>query len=360
MSLGAVGACVSLAMAVVVVATSPRNPWLSLVFAEAFVFFLGVLTSPFPAVGLSLNYASAFIGVPSLYLFAREISGDPCERPLRHFAPAFVNVPLGVFMAVTTAANGMRGGVASALYYLALNAGMTAQWAAYGRSTIRVSRAKGGNGQWLGRIVASLLAGYGVFVALGWVSYALALGSESFARVAAIRAAVTQILVFVPSLVVAVFLVWTVGLCVLWGGDFASAERREERKYGGKALDGSRAADIVERARRLIADERNLSSESVLPRAIAARLDVPYYLLSRAVNECALMSVSDLVNAERVARAKRFLEGDGDLTILDIALESGFLAKSTFNDVFLRAVGKSPRDYREAARADRARRGERA
>jgi AraC-like DNA-binding protein len=148
------------------------------------------------------------------------------------------------------------------------------------------------------------------------------------------------------SLLIAVLVAWTLSLCALWGKDYTSKTSRDERKYGGRPLSADMADELVRRTRALLVSERDLSSPDVAPRQLAGRLGEPYHLLSRAVNEREGISISDLISEYRVDRAKGMLEAEPDLTILDIALDSGFQAKSTFNEVFKKRVGMSPRRYR--------------
>jgi AraC-like DNA-binding protein len=146
-------------------------------------------------------------------------------------------------------------------------------------------------------------------------------------------------------------LAWTLGLCLLWERDYASPEGSERRKYGGRPLPRRDAEALLRRARSFLEAAEDLSSDEVEPRGIAAGLGVPYYIFSRAVNETLGTSVSDLLNEYRIERAKKLLAGRPDLGILEIGLASGFQAKSTFNEVFRRRVGRSPRQFREALRA---------
>jgi AraC-like DNA-binding protein len=68
--------------------------------------------------------------------------------------------------------------------------------------------------------------------------------------------------------------------------------------------------------------------------------------LSQIINEHFSQNFADFVNSYRVKETIELIaNGNGDKTILDIALEAGFNAKSTFNLVFKKHVGVSPREY---------------
>lgn len=210
-------------------------------------------------------------------------------------------------------------------------------------AAFRLSRAREREGAspWPRRIIIAALAGYGSFLALSWTGFGFSLASELLDRAVPMPEGVGT-----SSLVVTVLLVWTIGLCALWGRDYAEVRKAEGPKYGGRPLPEREAGAIVRRLRALLAAESDLSSPSVEPRRLAARLGEPYYLLSRAVNEGAGMSVSDLVNEFRLERATRLLLEEPGTAILDVALDAGFQAKSTFNDVFRKRMGMSPSEYR--------------
>ena len=75
--------------------------------------------------------------------------------------------------------------------------------------------------------------------------------------------------------------------------------------------------------------------------------------LSQILNECFSANFSDFVNSYRIREAMRIMDQhDPDRTILDISLDSGFNAKSTFNMVFKKQIGMSPRDYIRNKRKD--------
>jgi len=86
-----------------------------------------------------------------------------------------------------------------------------------------------------------------------------------------------------------------------------------------------------------------------MPRQLAERIREPYYLVSRAVNEGEGKTVADLVNEYRILRAKELLSGRPEATILEIAMDSGFQVKSTFNEVFKRTTGMTPGEFRRSS-----------
>ncbi|MBC05873.1 helix-turn-helix domain-containing protein [Thalassospira sp.] len=83
-----------------------------------------------------------------------------------------------------------------------------------------------------------------------------------------------------------------------------------------------------------------------LARAVGITPNQLSYVLNHHVGK----SFFDFVNAARVAEARSVLVLEPDRTILDIALSVGFNSKSTFNLAFKKITGETPSAVREAAR----------
>lgn len=342
--LDSIGLAVSLAMIVAVCVLSRKSgarPFLSLLFLETGLYFLGDLLSLEPRlVGLSLalNLGNNLYGLPSLYLFAKESLGLETRPFLRHYLPAAIVMPIGLGLAIDTASRGMRGGAALAAFMVLLLLAQSSQLVVYGLSALRLAgRRRGPGPNWPRRVVLSAMIGYAAFLAISWLSMANLFARELFD----LPLPTLQGTDLAASLV-AVFLAWTVGLGAIWGVDAAAAAGP---KYGGRELSDVDRAALIRRLMAILEAEEDLASPEVAPRRLAERIGEPYYLVSRAVNEGEGRSMAELVNEYRVARAKALLAKGGGETILEIALASGFQSKSTFNEVFRSLVGQTPSHY---------------
>lgn len=71
--------------------------------------------------------------------------------------------------------------------------------------------------------------------------------------------------------------------------------------------------------------------------------------LSEVINREAGTNFFDFINSYRIDHAKALIASSSDKRILDIALESGFNSKSTFNDAFKRRVGITPTAFRKSS-----------
>jgi AraC-like DNA-binding protein len=69
--------------------------------------------------------------------------------------------------------------------------------------------------------------------------------------------------------------------------------------------------------------------------------------LSQVINQLEGKNFFDFVNAYRVEEVKRKMADDRSkkLTLLAIALESGFNSKTSFNMVFKKMTGQTPSQY---------------
>jgi len=72
----------------------------------------------------------------------------------------------------------------------------------------------------------------------------------------------------------------------------------------------------------------------------------PYYF-TRIFRECFHLKLWDYVLSRRIDAAKRLLHGDGELTVLEIAMRCGFHNTANFNRAFLRFTGLTPSEYRK-------------
>jgi AraC-like DNA-binding protein len=83
---------------------------------------------------------------------------------------------------------------------------------------------------------------------------------------------------------------------------------------------------------------------------LAKQMNVKKHHLSLVINEKAGMNFFDFINSFRVEEIKqRMINGTGkNLTLLGIALESGFNSKATFNNAFKKLTGTTPTGFQKS------------
>lgn len=83
---------------------------------------------------------------------------------------------------------------------------------------------------------------------------------------------------------------------------------------------------------------------------LAARLHAPEHQVSRAVTAAlGAPNFNRYVNALRIEHAKQLLRDEPGLSVLNVALDSGFASIGPFNRAFRELTGLSPREFRGAA-----------
>ncbi len=80
---------------------------------------------------------------------------------------------------------------------------------------------------------------------------------------------------------------------------------------------------------------------------LARQVDLPTYVLSQLLNEYLNQNFFEFVNKYRIEEVKkRYAEPESkNLTLIGIAMDSGFNSKSSFNRIFKQYTGKTPSEY---------------
>ncbi len=120
------------------------------------------------------------------------------------------------------------------------------------------------------------------------------------------------------------------------------------KKYSRSGLSDSEVIELLQRAEQYAQlNEFFCRDDCTLP-VLAEALGVTVHDLSQAINFGSKTNFAGFVNRFRVDRAKELLCDDSHerLNILQVALESGFTSKATFNRVFKDITGDTPTAYR--------------
>ena len=113
-----------------------------------------------------------------------------------------------------------------------------------------------------------------------------------------------------------------------------------------------RAPAVAARLSVLMAEEALYRAPALTIGQLARRSGYPEYLVSAVINRRFGATFWEWINQLRVDAVRARLDDPGEArTLLDIAYDCGFTAKSTFNSAFKRRVGRTPSEYRRAALA---------
>jgi AraC-like DNA-binding protein len=107
--------------------------------------------------------------------------------------------------------------------------------------------------------------------------------------------------------------------------------------------------NVAEALQHAMQTEKLYLYETLSLRTLASRLQMEPNLVSYILNNTLHKSFYDFVNEYRIEEVKRKIEDPayGHFKIVEIAYECGFNSKATFNRVFKKFTGKSPKEHRE-------------
>lgn len=106
---------------------------------------------------------------------------------------------------------------------------------------------------------------------------------------------------------------------------------------------------LLTRIQSVMVEQELFLNQELTLKEFAAALNLPERLVSQTINQGLSMTFIDFVNQHRVARVKALIKDKTyqHMSLLGIAMESGFNSKSTFNRVFKKMTTKSPSQYQK-------------
>jgi AraC-like DNA-binding protein len=121
-------------------------------------------------------------------------------------------------------------------------------------------------------------------------------------------------------------------------------------RYERSGLDPAQCARIADELAQLMRSGHLYADSRFDLRELSRRSGWPPSYISQALNQGLRQNFFEFVNGFRIAAAQQCLaDPDDRRTTLDIALACGFGSKSTFNAVFKRMSGMTPREFRRGA-----------
>lgn len=118
-------------------------------------------------------------------------------------------------------------------------------------------------------------------------------------------------------------------------------------KYEKSALDSQMSSQLITEIRSKVEEQQLFLEPQLTLDQLAAILNLPPHYISQAINEQTGKNFFDFINAYRVKAAKQWLiDSRCTLTIVQIAMESGFNSKSAFYTSFKKHTGLTPTQFR--------------
>jgi AraC-like DNA-binding protein len=114
-------------------------------------------------------------------------------------------------------------------------------------------------------------------------------------------------------------------------------------------INPDKAEEFAKRIVYLLEVEKIYQEENLSLHSLAERLSIPYYILSKIINEKLERTFSDLINYHRIEEAKKRLKNrkQSEIKIINIAFDVGFGTKTAFNRTFKKYTGMTPSQYRK-------------
>lgn len=125
------------------------------------------------------------------------------------------------------------------------------------------------------------------------------------------------------------------------------AEEEQVKKYQRSGLKKKDVEKYISKIGKYMVIEKPYLNRDLTIYDLAAQLKIPRHFLSEVINEHMGKNFYNLVNDYRVEEVKQRMVDPAfrHLTILAIAYDSGFNAKSSFNTIFKEKTGLTPSEY---------------
>lgn len=120
------------------------------------------------------------------------------------------------------------------------------------------------------------------------------------------------------------------------------AEEIEERKT---LLSEKELEKLKNKLQSLMEKEKSYLEPNLTLNDLSRKLAVNSSVLSYTINNGFNKNFNDYVNEFRISEVKEKLKNSDDSTLLGIAFDSGFNSKATFNRVFRKFTGVSPKEF---------------
>ncbi|MBQ4811512.1 helix-turn-helix transcriptional regulator [Pseudoalteromonas luteoviolacea] len=118
-------------------------------------------------------------------------------------------------------------------------------------------------------------------------------------------------------------------------------------KYQRSALDEAQSARIAIKVNSAMEQDKLYLDPNLSLQKLSKHLNISPNYISQTLNETLAISFFDFVNQWRIEAAKPKILANSS-TVLDIALEVGFNARSSFYKAFKQTTGKTPSEFRKA------------
>ena len=131
--------------------------------------------------------------------------------------------------------------------------------------------------------------------------------------------------------------------------DAGDDEQSEKEKYEKSGVKREEMDELLHRINSYVEAEKPYVNPRLTIEELAAMLDMSKHHISQVINDSLGVNFFNYINEYRIEEFKSRLMDPSyaHLTILAIALDSGFNSKSGFNAIFKRMTGQTPGEYKK-------------
>lgn len=150
---------------------------------------------------------------------------------------------------------------------------------------------------------------------------------------------------------ITIFLVFTTILVIKGMAQLKIFTGIEDKpKYAELKLPDTEIQNHINRLTHYMTREKPYLTPSLTIEDMSAKLAIPTWQLSQAINQTFNQNFFNFINRYRIEEVKQRLNKapDNKKTILEILYEAGFNSKSTFNQVFKKHTGMTPSEFKRA------------
>ena len=118
-------------------------------------------------------------------------------------------------------------------------------------------------------------------------------------------------------------------------------------KYEKSALSEAQAQEILSLVDQVMAQEKLFLDSELNIEKLASVINTPMQYLSQAINQYRSINFYELIANYRIEYAKILLTEEPKKSVMTVAMDSGFNAKSTFNQAFKKLTGVTPTQFKK-------------
>ncbi len=124
---------------------------------------------------------------------------------------------------------------------------------------------------------------------------------------------------------------------------------KKQSKYKKTKLEDEQSTEYLNTIISYVTESGSFTDPDMNLQLLGQKLEIAPHHISQVINSKLNKNFYQFINHYRVEEVKRVLTDPGmkHLSILEIAFESGFNTKSTFNSIFKQSTGMTPSQYRK-------------